>query len=132
MDRLTTEDLKRELIVDAVIEDPGDLNLSMIRYLENVIEPTGNGNEIPRLLMKGVKIVSNRDIGRNGEHILMTTQRNAKSLTVTGWNWAKKIRTIMARAGQEALFDLVVTPEINKYQGNEELRLNLIDIKRAI
>ncbi|MGA2141092.1 MAG: single-stranded-DNA-specific exonuclease RecJ [Brevinematales bacterium] len=132
MDRLTTEDLKRELIVDAVIEDPGDLNLSMIRYLENVIEPTGNGNEIPRLLMKGVKIVSNRDIGRNSEHILMTIQRNGKSLTVTGWNWAKKIRIIATGTGQEAFFDLIVTPEINKYQGNEELRLNLIDIKRAI
>ncbi len=128
MDLLNPDDLRRELLIDAVIDDAEELNLNMIRYLENVIEPTGNGNEIPRLLMKDVKIVSNRVIGRNGEHILMTIQKNGKSLTVTGWNWSKKIKMIV---NSDVHFDLVVTPEINKFQGNEEIRLNLIDIKRG-
>jgi single-stranded DNA-specific DHH superfamily exonuclease len=100
----------------------------MIRYLENVIEPTGNGNEIPRILMKDISISSNRNIGRNNEHILMTIQKNGKPLTITGWNWSNKIKAI---APTDGLYDIVVTPELNKYQGNEELRLNLIDIKRG-
>jgi len=128
MDNLSLDDLKRELVIDAVSDDPGELNLNMIRYLENVIEPTGNGNEIPRILMKDISISSNRNIGRNNEHILMTIQKNGKPLTITGWNWSNKIKAI---APTDGLYDIVVTPELNKYQGNEELRLNLIDIKRG-
>ncbi len=127
IDNLDITDFKREIIIDAVIEDFENINLNMIRYLENVIEPTGNGNEVPRLLVKNVKIISNRNIGRSNEHILLSVQRNGKTLTVTGWNWAKRIKFFE----NNCLFDLVVTPEINKYQGNEEIRLNLIDMKRS-
>ncbi len=132
MDTFNQDDIKKEIAVDTEMDQLENINLNMIRYLENVMEPTGNGNEIPKLLIKNARIVSNRDIGRNSEHILMSIQREGKTFTVTGWNWSKKIKTILENPDKNDLFDLIVTPEINKYMGNEEIRLNLIDIKKGI
>ncbi len=130
MEQFNPEDFKDEISIDAVLDNTDDLTLSMIRYLENILEPTGNGNEVPKLIVKKAKISAFREIGKNNSHSLMNISKNGKDIPVIGWNWAQKMKGLLNCPGEKTLlFDLVVSPEINKYQGVEEVRLNLIDIK---
>lgn len=121
--------LQEEILIDGTIENMTDLNLNMVRYLNNVLEPMGNSNEIPRLLLKRLKITTHRAIGKDGSHTLMTVQKDGKDMTVVGWNWTEKLKPMLNGGAPQGQFDIVATPEINKFQGNEELRLNLIDIQ---
>jgi single-stranded-DNA-specific exonuclease len=129
MENIDLTELKEEIRIDAVIENMNDLNINLVRYLENVLEPTGNSNEIPRALVRRVKIVNFREIGKAGGHALMTVQKDGKDLTVVGWNWIDKLRELFGGNPTGRTCDIVGTPEINKFQGNEELRLNLIDVQ---
>ena len=80
-----------------------------------------------------LKINFYRDIGKTGDHALLTIQKNTRTMTVTGWNWSKKLREMLAVEGaRTALYDIIASPEINKYQGNEEAKLNLVDIRKSI
>jgi len=128
MGSVNHDDMKREIIIDAELENLQDLNLNMVRYIENIVEPTGNLNEIPKLLIRNAMILACREIGKNMEHILMTIQRDGKTMSVAGWNWAKKIEYYY-NPDVNRLYDFVVTPEINKYQGVEEVRLTLVDMR---
>lgn len=132
MKNVDPKDLVSEITIDAALENIDELNLSMIRYLENILEPTGNGNEVPKMLIRKVKIATYRDIGKTGAHSLMTIQKGNKSISVTAWNWAHKLKPLFeGKEAAQAFYDIVATPEINKYQGLEEAKLNLVDIKRS-
>ena len=132
MEDFKSEDFIDEISVDAVIDNLEDVTLNNIRYLENILEPTGNGNDIPRFLIRKVKISSCREIGKSLSHILITITKESGEMIVIGWNWAKKIKCLIENQDcKSVLFDLVASPEINKYQGMEEIRLNLIDIKES-
>ena len=133
MENFEHNDLSLEMVADAELTNLDELNVSMIRYLENILEPTGNMNEIPKIYIPQIKINFYRDIGKTGDHALLTIQKNTRTMTVTGWNWSKKLREMLAVEGaRTALYDIIASPEINKYQGNEEAKLNLVDIRKSI
>jgi hypothetical protein len=105
----------------------------MIRYLENILEPIGNSNEITKILIKRVRIGTFREIGKTNAHGLMTLQKNGKEIPAIGWNFADKIKDLLNVPDPKSVsFDMVVSPEINRYQGAEEARVSLIDIKNSV
>jgi single-stranded-DNA-specific exonuclease len=126
------DDFIDEISIDAEIENLDEINLNMIRYLENILEPIGNGNEITKILIKRVKIGAFREIGKTNAHGLMTLQKNGKEISAIGWNFADKIKDLLSSADTAGFFDMIVSPEINRYQGAEEARASIIDIKKSV
>jgi len=123
-------EFQAEVLIDAVLDSFEEISISMVRYLENIMEPTGNGNEIPKILINGVKVVNCRIIGKTNDHILMNVSKGSREVTVIGWSWAERMRPLIPEFNKTHLMlDMVVFPEINKYQGNEEIRLILVDFR---
>ena len=131
METFNPDRLKEEIMIDAVLDSFDDLNLNMIRYMDNFLEPFGNSNDTPKLLFRGIRINSFREIGKTGDHALLTLQKNNREIAAIGWNWAARLRPFIKELPVNMSFDIVASPEINRYQGTEEVRLSLIDMRKV-
>lgn len=121
-----------DLCVDAVMDTLDELNLNNLRYMENIFEPTGNGNDTLRVLVPQVKIVSIRTMGKDNLHVLCQVNRQGRDVTLIGWNMAAALAGITAAHPiATSFYDIVATPEINRWQGTEEARLSLVEIRPA-
>ncbi len=130
MENVDLSSLREEIAIDTVLESLADLNLNMVRYIENVLEPAGNSNEHTKLLVRKVRVTGYREIGKEGAHVLLTVSKDGTERTVVGWNWTERLKAAFGRNGLlTGCFDVVGIPEINKFQGLDELRLNLLDIR---
>lgn len=129
MEHFKAEDFQEELHVDAELSRVEDFNINLVRYIDNLLEPFGNGNDSVRLLIRGMKIASVREIGKTSSHVLLTLRKDGRDIPAVGWNWAKKLRELGGGDLQNKLFDIVATPEINRYQGQEEARLSVLEIE---
>lgn len=117
---------EEELEIDLELTDLEDITLSNLRYLENVLEPTGHHNPVPVFLIRNIRIVSTRLMGKDQSHMLMQVCIDKSEKPVIVWKRAQEILSLMK---QHQTFDLVASPEINRYQNQEEARLSLIDIR---
>jgi single-stranded-DNA-specific exonuclease len=130
MDKGQFDSGPEEIRIDTTLDDLSELNMNAMHYLENIFEPTGNQNEFPRFLVSGVKIASFRTISKTNAHALMSISKNGREIGVIGWNLAAKLKAMFeSYPVASRTFDIVAFPEINKYQGSEEIRLNLVDIR---
>jgi len=57
---------------------------------------------------------------------LITAVKGRGEFSIVGWNCGQEVAALKDK---HTLFDIVGYPEINKFQGNEEARLILADIK---
>ncbi|MEJ5284616.1 MAG: single-stranded-DNA-specific exonuclease RecJ [Brevinematales bacterium] len=111
--------------VDFEMSDLSEINISNMRYLDNILQPVGYKNQMPVILFRNVKILSFRNIGKKQEHILFTIEKDGKTINVVGWNLNDKLREII-NEGLE--IDLIAKPEINLFNNEEEVRLIFSDI----
>jgi single-stranded-DNA-specific exonuclease len=119
-------EFEENIVIDDVLEDFDELTISNLRYLENILEPFGNGNETPNYLIQNLKIQEIKLIGKNNNHVLITAVKGRGEFSIVGWNCGQEVAALKDK---HTLFDIVGYPEINKFQGNEEARLILADIK---
>ncbi len=125
METIDKSDLTEDIVIDGILEDLSDLNLNTLRYMENVLEPLGNHNELPNFLVQKVSIKNFRIIGKKNDHCIFQIEKGEIRIPVIAWG---KGATISELVETYSYFDLVGHPEINRYQGNEEVRLSLVDI----
>jgi len=109
-----------------------DLHPNLIPYLSR-LEPTGIGNPDPLFISRGVEILYPKTVGKDGDHLKFLVQNSENSKDRRG-----KIRydAIAFRFGhlRDELFssgsaDILYSYEVNHYNGNERLQLNVRDIK---
>ncbi len=117
---------EQDIEIDLEIMDLDSINLSNLRYLENIMEPTGHQNTTPIFIIKNVNIISHRTIGKDQSHMLFTIESNKCEKPVIAWKMARQLIDLMKAYSR---FDIVASPEINRYQNVDEARLMLIDIK---
>jgi len=129
MENYNINDLKGSIVVDALLESLGELSVNNLKIMENILEPIGSGNELPKLLIKNVKIDSYKKIGKNLEHCQLVIKKSNKSINALFWNGGNIIQQILENNTPDLSFDIIAIPEINSFQGNEEPRLNLIDVR---
>lgn len=120
-------DLMEELNIDAELTDFDGINLNMLKYIENVMEPVGHGNEHPKFLVRGVEITGSKTMGKDASHAILSAKKSGKELNLIVWNYSKFPELAGLKNG---FYDMVCFPEINRYQGSEEARLVLLDIKQ--
>lgn len=117
-ENLSAEDLTPEYQVDAEIT-PAALGEGLLA-IANSLKPFGMGNPEPLFLLSGVKIVSQRLV--KDAHLKMTLQVNGRSVAAIGFKLAGKLP-------DAEFIDILFTPELNVWQGRENIQLRLRDIR---
>ena len=87
------------------------------------LAPFGVGNPLPTFLSRRVEIQEQRLCGTQNEHLKLRVKQGESSWDAMGFDlgaYAKEIGRLM---------DLVYTVELNRWNGHETLRLNLIDFE---
>lgn len=126
MESVDETDLVEEIVIDGILEDLSDLDHNTMRYMEHVLEPLGRNNEFPNFLVQKVMIKAFKVIGKKNDHCIFQIEKGGVRLSVIAWGMAAEMKDLM---DQNTYFDLVGRPEINRYQGNEEVRLSLVDVE---
>jgi len=121
--RLDGVDLRPCLDIDAEITLPelsGDTYQSMQQ-----LAPFGYENPLPTFLSRRVEVVDCRTMGNSEEHLRMKVKQGG-----TVWN-AVAFRLGNFLAETYALIDIVYNLEIDRWGGEEKLRLNILDFAPA-
>lgn len=116
-------DLRPRLDIDAEITLPelsGDTYQSMQQ-----LAPFGYENPLPAFLSRRVEVVDCHTMGNNGEHLRMKVKQGGAV-----WD-AVAFRLGNFLAETYALIDIVYNLEIDRWGGEEKLRLNILDFAPA-
>ncbi|MGC8765311.1 MAG: single-stranded-DNA-specific exonuclease RecJ [Brevinematia bacterium] len=112
--------------IDFEVINLEEFNMNAMKYLENVLQPTGYKNQMPVVLIKDVVVKNPKEIGRKQEHLSFAVMKDGISINVIGWKFFEKLRD---KLDEGKKYDLVVRPEINTFNNEEEVRLILLDIR---
>lgn len=116
-------DLRPSLDIDTEItmtELTGD-TFSLIQQLA----PFGCGNPVPTFLSRRVKTINCRSMGNNGNHLIFKLQQGN-----TVWNGVGfGLGSYLAEAS--LFLDIVYNLEVDRWRGEDRLRLNIIDFVPA-
>ncbi len=118
--RLGDEDPIPQLIIDAELQ-PKDLTLELAREIKG-IEPFGMGNQTPLFLIKGMKLIERRCFGEG--NLLLRLERDGLRFKAVGWG--------MAEVGLSPVIDLACAVKIETWNGSEQLRLELKDLRTTV
>ncbi len=89
------------------------------------IAPFGQGNPAPVFLSRGVQVVECRTMGNGEDHLRMKLQQDGMLWDAVAFNLGKYINEMASN------IDIVYSLEMDTWQGNERLRLNLEDFQPA-
>ena len=111
--------------LDIDLELPlGSLPRDIYRII-GVLAPFGEGNPAPTFLSRNVQLAEVRKVGSGGEHLRL-------KLRDGGAIWdAMAFRQAHSLQGAAKSADVVYTIEINRWRGQETLRLNIMDLRTA-
>ncbi len=124
-ERLGGLDLRKTIRVEAelqLISVDRDLAVALAD-----IEPCGYGNPTPVFASRGLRVVGQRTVGGEGQHLKL----------VVSDGWVEREAIVFgagARAGEAhpgATLDLAYTIELNRYNGSETVQLNVRDLRPA-
>ncbi|MCX7882353.1 MAG: single-stranded-DNA-specific exonuclease RecJ [Brevinematales bacterium] len=114
--------------IDLEIDRLSDITLDNLRYLETMMEPIGTGNELPRIFISKVKLANPYFFGKQKDHFQCFIIKGDVSLPAVGWAFKETLMNFGFDKFTDQWFDIVAVPEINRYNGTEQVRLNLVDI----
>jgi single-stranded-DNA-specific exonuclease len=127
-------DLSATLDIDAEI-DLDSISWDLYDTLEK-FAPFGQANPKPRYLASGVTVKSLQPIGKSQGHLKMTvTHRSNKIHKTIGWglcdtsrgdgkNWGSLLK-------EADTIDIVFEIGLNEWNGNRELQLSIVDLKKS-
>jgi len=110
---VSKEDFVQTLEIDADVS-LSKVNHNLIREIV-MLEPFGCCNEEPLLAARKLEVVNPRIVGNN--HLKMRLKQGSYSVDAIGFN--------MGETEASGAVDAVFTPELNLYNGNSYLQLNL-------
>lgn len=121
--QLSTLDLRPTLQAD--VEIPlHELKPAILEILEQ-LQPTGNGNPPAYFLSRGLKIQRSKVVGKDNAHLKLTVTDGRITYDAIGFrlgHWFENLPPFV---------DLIYTYEMNEFNGNKTLQLNLRDLKPA-
>ena len=132
---LTEEDLVPSIDIDAEIAASG-VDWTLVDELDKMA-PFGFANRKPAFLLKGLEVFEVKTVGNTKDHLratFMTTGADGQEIyfPAIGFRMGYMLnempgRTTGLRWGDKV--DVVFQPEVNEWNGNRELQLNLLDMK---
>lgn len=103
-----------------------DMTKDIVESLE-MLEPFGEGNKMPLFLYKNLKIDSIRAL-TEGKHLKLTLKDTNYVINAIGFNMGHLVNEYLI--GDKV--DIVGVLEINNYNGNEMIQINLKDMMKSI
>ncbi|MDQ7824373.1 MAG: single-stranded-DNA-specific exonuclease RecJ [Candidatus Eremiobacteraeota bacterium] len=100
-----------------------ELDMVSVRELE-LFEPFGEKNPPPLLIARGMRIGDMRCVG-GGSHLKLHLRQGEVSVKAIAF---KKARLLPLLLKSEVLYDMVVTPELESFQGRRAVSLKVEDI----
>ena len=123
-EKLTDEDLVKKFKVDMDISK-SSITVEMVQEL-SALEPHGMGNSKPIFMISDLSVTDSRKIGAEGKHFKGTfTDSEGKSIDVISF-WKGHIQDDL---DSQRKVDLAGYLEINEFNGNTTIQLNLVDWK---
>jgi single-stranded-DNA-specific exonuclease len=101
-----------------------ELKPDLLKYL-NWLQPTGMGNPVPLFVSRGLKVTRQRAIGADGAHLKLSVTDGKITYDAVAFRqgyWLAKL---------PGLIDLVYSFELNEFNGQVSLQLNVKDIRKA-
>lgn len=131
LEKTTGLDLTPTLTIDAEITLE-EVNWELYDILEK-FKPFGQANEKPTYVAYGLTVVGVEPVGADGKHLrIMVKHKTPKIKKTIGWNltngkakWGKELK-----AGDS--IDMVFEININEWNGNRELQLTIVDLKKSL
>ena len=114
--------LEPKLNINCMI-DQSDINMETVKQL-NLMEPFGQGNNMPVLLLKDVVIADKKLIG-NGKHLKLKLSINRQTVDAVYFGRGNLEKYI--RIGDAV--DIVFHMEINQWQNFEYLQIRILDMR---
>ncbi len=120
---LSKDDLIPSLTFDGEMS-LGDIDARFMRFLEK-LSPYGPGNMRPKFVSRQVEIVGNPKLMGRGDHIRFLARQDGRTYTAVGFNLAHFYEDLII--GHPV--DLAYVVETNEWQGENNIQLNIRDIK---
>ena len=130
--RLTS--VAEEALSDQVLRPRLDIDVELpLRDLPRDIYPTvqrlapfGAANPAPLFLSRNVQLMSNRQIGSNGDHSLLKLKENGITWDAIAFSNSRRLPENIDKV------DVVYTVEIDRWRSHQTLRLNVKDVRPAV
>ena len=117
--QLAGVDLRPRLNIDAEVTLL-DLSGDTFRAIQQ-LAPFGQGNPAPTFLSRRVEVADSRTMGNNGEHLRMKLKQGGTIWDGVGFGMGNYL------AEMSAPLDIVYNLEVDRWGGEERLRLNILD-----
>lgn len=102
-----------------------DINIKDVNEI-NLLEPFGEGNRVPIFIYKNLKVHSIRTLSE-GKHIKLSLKNDNSIIDAIGFNLGNLAEEY--QIGDKV--DIVGNLEINKFNGRENVQINLKDIRKS-
>jgi single-stranded-DNA-specific exonuclease len=120
-EELSEEDLVHSVDVDAEVYLE-DMTLETLRRL-NSFSPFGSGNPEPLLYSGPCDVVESKVVGER--HLKMRVRQNGAVFETIGFGLAEPY------PAPRGPINFIFTPEIDRWQGQEKVKLRMIDLEPA-
>ncbi len=122
-EELEGQDLRPKILAE--MEMPlTELKPDLLKYL-NWLQPTGMGNPVPIFLSRGLKVTRQRAVGADGAHLKLAVTDGRITYDAVAFrqgHWLAKLPPTI---------DLMYSFELNEFNGQVSLQLNIKDIRAA-
>lgn len=123
-------DMSPMLAIDAEI-DLEEVQWELFDILDK-FKPFGVANDQPKYLARGVTIHNVQPVGKEGKHLRLTVKHTTHTIRKTiGWNlctgdtnWGRVLKP-----GDK--IDIVFEIDVNEWNGNRELQLTIVDLRKS-
>ncbi len=122
---LASLDLQPVLAIDAEAR-LHELSGGMFQML-NRLAPFGEGNRPPLFVSRCVSITDYRVMGTNGEHIKLRLTQGGAAWEAVAFRQAEEIKKILPSP-----LDVVYNLELDRYNGRDTVRLNIVDFAPSV
>ena len=122
-EQLAEVDLRPQLDIDAEVTLP-ELSGDTFQTIQQ-LAPFGRGNPAPTFLSRRTDVVDCRTMGSNGEHLRLKLRQGGVVWDGVGFRWGDRLAEVSAH------LDIAYNLEVDRWGGEERLRLNIIDFAPA-
>ena len=114
-------DLRPHIDIDTIASLAELVNNNTFQIIQQ-LAPFGQGNPVPTFLSLGVIVVECRTMGGNGDHLKMRLRQNGTTWDCVGFGLGGNISEITSP------LDIVYNIEVDRWNGRDSLRLNVLDV----
>jgi single-stranded-DNA-specific exonuclease len=122
-EQLGSLDLRPKLFADAELS-LSELKPDLLKYLD-WLQPTGNDNPLPIFMSRGARVIRQKVVGADGAHLKLVVTDGHITFDAIAFRQGHWIAQI------PPLVDLMYTFELNEFNGQISLQLNVKDIRPA-